>query len=191
MSGRHTDMNVHVNKTYNFLTVESIGTEIYTYKNKNIKKTYFNCYCICGNYKKIFANNVVSGSIKSCGCKKKELIKESNDKHYEKNKQLSVEKRMYSDYKLHGKDFDLTFQEFNDMIISNCNYCGSAPNHLRFSKNRKLSKLLNGIDRLDSDKGYNIENCVPCCTTCNYMKNTLSVSTFLEHIKKIKEHNKL
>lgn len=191
MSGRHTDMNVHIGKTYNFLKIESLDSEIYTYKSKSVKKTYFNCQCECGNYKKILAGNVLNNTIKSCGCKKKQLIAKANIEYYGENKQLSVEKRMYSDYKLHGKAFDLTFEEFNKIIQLNCNYCGSAPNHLRFNKSKKLSALLNGVDRLDSTKGYTKDNCVPCCTTCNYMKNTLSVTTFLEHIKKIKNHNNL
>lgn len=42
----------------------------------------------------------------------------------------------------------------------------------------------NGIDRVDPTKGYIIDNCVPCCTTCNYMKRILQRDEFLDHVKK-------
>jgi len=191
MSGRHTDMNIHIGKTYNFLKVESLCTDLYFYKNKTIKKTYFNCICECKNVKKILAGNVLNNSVKSCGCKKKNLIQKANDKHYENNKQFSVEKRMYSNYKLHGKNFELTFETFNNIIKMKCHYCGTEPDHLRYSKSKKFKVLLNGIDRVDSSEGYTNNNCVPCCTTCNYMKNTLKTSDFLNHVFKIAQHNKL
>lgn len=43
----------------------------------------------------------------------------------------------------------------------------------------------NSIDRVDPTKGYIIDNCVPCCTTCNYMKRILQRDEFLDHVKKI------
>lgn len=30
--------------------------------------------------------------------------------------------------------------------------------------------LYNGIDRIDNSKGYNLDNCVTCCTQCNTAK---------------------
>lgn len=53
-----------------------------------------------------------------------------------------------------------------------CSYCGSEINTA-------------GIDRLDSSLGYEIDNCVPCCTKCNMMKQAHSPSDFLSHIQKI------
>ena len=47
-----------------------------------------------------------------------------------------------------------------------------------------------GIDRLDSSKDYDIDNCKSCCTTCNYMKKDLSEVEFLSHIVQIDEHTK-
>lgn len=42
-----------------------------------------------------------------------------------------------------------------------------------------------GIDRVDSDKPYEIDNCVPCCTKCNFMKQAHSVEDFLNHVEAI------
>ena len=41
----------------------------------------------------------------------------------------------------------------------------------------------NGIDRIDSNIGYTVNNCVPCCTICNHMKNDLTTDEFYNHIK--------
>ena len=46
-------------------------------------------------------------------------------------------------------------------------------------------ELVNGIDRLDSSKGYTINNCVPCCSKCNLMKSNFKKEDFLQHISKI------
>ena len=81
----------------------------------------------------------------------------------------------YSHFKnnaiIRGINFDLSKEEVLSLCSSKCFYCG---------KDRCL-----GIDRIDNSKGYTIDNCVPCCTTCNYMKRILQRDEFLDHVKKI------
>ena len=43
----------------------------------------------------------------------------------------------------------------------------------------------------DSKIGYNKDNCVPCCSSCNYMKHTSNHIEFLNRIDKIYKHLKL
>lgn len=66
--------------------------------------------------------------------------------------------------------FDLTVEQFEDMCDRDCVYCGDTGF---------------GIDRIDSKKGYTLDNCVPSCTMCNMMKYTYSEHTFIKHITKI------
>lgn len=47
------------------------------------------------------------------------------------------------------------------------------------------SFVYNGIDRVDNSVGYVLSNCVPCCSTCNRMKGTMSSEEFKEKIKLI------
>lgn len=42
-----------------------------------------------------------------------------------------------------------------------------------------------GVDRINNDKGYTIDNVVTCCGDCNYMKRAMSVEAFLCRVKKI------
>lgn len=43
----------------------------------------------------------------------------------------------------------------------------------------------NGIDRIDNNKLYINNNCVPACWSCNKLKGTFSVDKFLKTIKLI------
>lgn len=47
-----------------------------------------------------------------------------------------------------------------------------------------------GLDRVDSSKGYEESNIVPCCKVCNRIKWTLSQEEFIQHIHKISEWQK-
>lgn len=79
--------------------------------------------------------------------------------------------------KTKGLPFEITIEEFYKMTSGNCVYCGHAGG--------------NGIDRLDSKKGYVKANIVPCCWPCNRMKYTASEADFLNHVKRIYEFMKL
>jgi hypothetical protein len=74
-----------------------------------------------------------------------------------------------------GIEWHLSDEEAKAMLISPCVYC----------KHVNLEVRLNGIDRLDSNVCYTVENCRPCCKDCNYMKGTYDPITFIERCKKI------
>lgn len=84
--------------------------------------------------------------------------------------------------------WELSDEDFNNLISSNCYYCGSEPKEYqgdkRFNKSG-IPFLRNGIDRLDSSKGYIKDNCVSCCEDCNRMKMQMTSDHFLKHVEKI------
>lgn len=67
--------------------------------------------------------------------------------------------------------FDLTDEEAFHIMGKPCGYCG------------KEGEL--GIDRIDSNLSYSKENCVSCCSMCNYMKKDFNQSDFIKQCKKI------
>lgn len=87
---------------------------------------------------------------------------------------------MYSTYKRNAKikdrTFNLTKKEFKNLISQSCYYCGIKGNPY------------NGIDRIDSNNGYVLENLVPCCFVCNRMKMDLTIQKFLKKCEKITHH---
>lgn len=59
-------------KTFNRLLLK----ERLIIKNKhNIRKTFYECLCSCGNFTVVKATEIKSGKIKSCGCLKKEICR--------------------------------------------------------------------------------------------------------------------
>jgi hypothetical protein len=75
-----------------------------------------------------------------------------------------------------GLEWSLTNVEAYQLIIKECNYCGYKPD---WPKNRV------GIDRVDNFKGYELANCVSCCTRCNSAKGTHTKKEFIDWIKTV------
>lgn len=75
-----------------------------------------------------------------------------------------------------NKLWELTHGEAFKLITSSCNYCNFKPS---WPENRV------GIDRVNNSIGYELSNCVPCCSTCNSAKGELSTQEFLNWIKRI------
>lgn len=74
------------------------------------------------------------------------------------------------------------------MLVKPCNYCGGI--FSKYKINRKKDQVIyNGIDRIDSSKGYKEENIVTCCKYCNNMKNNLSLEDFKNKILSIVANN--
>ena len=70
--------------------------------------------------------------------------------------------------------FMLSQQDFEKLVIQPCYYCGFYSNY----------KFI-GIDRIDNNKGYILNNCVPACSMCNMMKSTNHPIAFLDKIELI------
>lgn len=86
----------------------------------------------------------------------------------------------YKSYRRSAKqrniDFQISFEEFKEVINKPCTYCGTEPNPF------------NGIDRFDNSKGYIENNLIPCCEWCNKIKLTHSDEETREHIRKMYHH---
>jgi len=106
-------------------------------------------------------------------------LKTYQEKRWLKDKKkpkVRLSRYVYS-AKTRGIDFNLSTEDFDNLLVSDCHYCGM--------------KEANGVDRLDSKLGYHSNNVVACCKTCNYMKMTLSYKEFIEQVKKIADNLKM
>lgn len=102
-----------------------------------------------------------------------------NERQKEYNKEYRERKRKDPAYqyrriqrgaKTRGIDFALTYEEYETIWNKPCFYSDDEAT---------------GLDRIDSDKGYTIDNVVPCCAFCNYAKGTHTQAEFMEQISKI------
>jgi len=76
--------------------------------------------------------------------------------------------------------FDISFQEYCDIVDKECYYCGIIQD-----------KGFNGIDRKNQEVGYKLDNCVSCCKMCNYMKGSCSDEVFIKRAEHILTFQKL
>lgn len=106
------------------------------------------------------------------------IKKESSEKWKAKreyNSKFSPKERKYmARANAKGIEYSLTSDHFNTLMCSSCVYCNS------------IDQMT--IDRIDSNKGYTINNVQPCCHICNTMKWVLPNNDFIYHIKKIISH---
>lgn len=114
-----------------------------------------------------------------------EAVSKANKGRTAHNK-LSTVKAIYRNIRSGAKKrnltFSLTISQVKKLVFSNCFYCNSPPKReYRYRTNEPI----NGIDRVNSLKGYSMNNCVPCCSECNRMKMDDTVENFLNQIKKI------
>lgn len=77
-----------------------------------------------------------------------------------------------------GLEFNLTQDQFNHLVNSNCFYCDKV----------RTKSHRNGIDRKDNNIGYILENCVACCGQCNQMKCQLTDVDYIECCKRTSEY---
>lgn len=153
------------------------------------------CACSCGTERRVLLKNLKNGRSRSCGCLNKEIVRAM--RHGLPNG-VCARNQTFLAYK-RGADkrnlsFLITKEEFTSLSQQNCHYCGTSPNKTtRLGESRKRNGqygvngefTYNGIDRKDNTIGYEILNCLPCCTTCNYAKSNKTYEDFLSWINNL------
>lgn len=160
---------------------------------KKWKSLIWICQCPCGN--KLNSTKKELYSKKSCNtCNSIKQIKEYNSKNKIPHNKLPYGEAnfnsIYSVYKYRANrkqlEFKLTLFDFKNLTQGNCHYCGIIPSTKPKHKTKGFTPYIhNGIDRIDSLKGYTIDNCVTCCSNCNYMKQESSIEEFKSDIVRI------
>ena len=103
---------------------------------------------------------------------KVELSREPRKRNY-KAEMFNNMKCHYAHYiknaLVRNKEITIQFEEFCNIITQPCYYCNDI-----------IEGEINGIDRLNNDIHYTLENCVPCCKICNRMKLYYHPTFFVE-----------
>lgn len=158
------------------------------------------CKCDCRNVFEIHGYSFSTNKRRSCGCLADAVAHA-----------ISFERRTYSEatrnqhYQLHKSSakqqevVPLEFSVWESVAKRPCHYCGETDirNYTRTRHTKRFATALtpeevtrydcklNGIDRVDSQRGYELENCVSCCSMCNYMKQDYSITEFIQKIHQI------
>jgi hypothetical protein len=170
-----------VGKKYGRLTVISFAQNKRVSSGKMV--LFWNCTCSCGKSVEKEGTSLRKGRTRSCGC----LLQEIYDRPRTREAGLNA---IIRGMKGNAKTRDLLWS-LDDEIVKvlmsvQCIYCGQSPKqkHPRYP-----DVLYNGLDRIDSSRGYEINNVVPCCGRCNKAKNDMSLEEFKALVVNIYEHS--
>jgi hypothetical protein len=83
--------------------------------------------------------------------------------------------------------FSITAAEFFVLISGSCFYCGVPPSNAKRVPQRPSFRY-SGLDRLNPARGYETDNVVPCCRTCNFAKRQQSVREFVAWVERAYRH---
>ncbi len=121
----------------------------------------------CGSEFEIFQtnHNILSTKCNKCYEYQKEFDskRERDVRNYKKEKIDNIENayKSHIHYALRrGYETSFNFDDYTKLVSQACYYCGY------YNEKEAI-----GIDRINNSLNYTIENCVPCCETCNRIKH--------------------
>lgn len=157
------------------------------------------CLChACNSETIISGHNQGMKKRKSCGCQQRnsKLWKRKGaiNRPWQLPSGESARRNVLYSYKRGAEKrkvpFLLTEEEFNNLIIGNCFYCGDSLTSLKKGQGKTSGDFkYTGIDRIDSHKGYDNKNSISCCWMCNNMKSNYDQKLFLRQVEKIWKNN--
>lgn len=178
---RELDVNDIVGKRFGMLIVKQ-------FINKSIKqpwKYFYSCDCDCGKTNHIIVrNNLTCNHTISCGCLRK--LHGKNNKSWTGYEEISG--RTWASIKKHAitrkLEFNINIEDaWNQLIKQNkkCALTGLNISTNLISKNNKYdyTQKTASLDRIDSNKGYILDNIQWVHKDINYIKMDVSQTDFI------------
>jgi phage shock protein A len=147
-------------------------------------KAKIHCRCICDRqvWKELYY--LLRGSYTSCGNPYCKTRSKSSDEVccgliYKRYERAAKERNI---------EFSLTRNDFDFFILGRCHYCLAERNNRFTYKRLRLPNITftySGVDRIDSDSGYHLWNCVSCCDSCNMAKLKSSYDDFIQRCNRV------
>lgn len=165
-------------KTFGFLTVIDKGP-IQRTPNSRRSEITWTCLCKCGQTKNIRGGHLRSGHTTSCGC----TWYQHGEKHHSWKGYKEISSRFFKSiiYNAEARNlsFDVTIEQLWDLFIKQDKKCALSGLPLTFSANHGKIKGNASLDRIDSSRGYTIDNVQWVHTLINNMKWDMPQSQFL------------
>lgn len=159
-----------IKKTEKQCSYKALDNDDYCMKHQRVKK-----YNELVSKNKRICKNWIRGCFDELTIKDKSYcVSCRNSRNNNKITKLSIYEERVNKYKSEANrrkiEWLLEKEEAILLFKKDCRYCG-------------INNGLNGIDRIDSGKGYVTGNTAPCCGICNKMKLDHPVETFINIIK--------
>lgn len=168
-------------KKFNLLTVISR----YDIVNRGWR---YLCRCECGVEKVICGYHIKHGTTKSCGClKMRNLYRKFGQEHmnYKGHGKITgtIWSRILATAKQRNINVSITIEDAWNLFVKQDGKCNLTNLDLYFAKSYKeLKNRANtaSLDRIDSSKGYHLDNIQWVHRDINYMKMSLTQERFIE-----------
>jgi hypothetical protein len=185
-------------KTKRFIGEKNGFLEIIEVIHQGVTGKHVNVKVFCHNCKnESVKDSLVFKKSKSCGCDRKNVnegkLRGPKTMPWQLGSGMASRNNIVSAYKIGAKKRGLPWELSNDecfvLFKQPCFYCGVCEYSLKKGIGKTSGDYTyNGIDRLDSSKGYSQENVVSCCWKCNNMKGSLSMLEFIKQVTSINKH---
>lgn len=152
---------------------------------KNRSRTAYECVCDCGNKITVDMNSLKRGATKSCGCYFKDVVltgyKELSGQQWSRIKYSAT---------IRNLEFNINVNQAYDLYIKQNKKCALSGVPINLNKVYKGNAESNtaSLDRIDSSKGYTIDNIQWLHKTVNIMKSNMSDEVFINWCKTILEY---
>ena len=154
---------VEVGQVFNKLTVISQAEQKLTCKRK---EKFWNCKCECGREKMLNASAIKANLTTSCGCNKQKSRKGVglvSGAFWRKLERSALSRDM---------EFTITIQEVWDIFLKQSKKCAlSGVDLVMYTNNDRCRMQTASPDRIDSSKGYTVDNFQWVHKRVNRLKN--------------------
>ena len=150
-------------------------------------ETFWECLCDCGNTHVAIVGSLRCGNAHRCSTCARQSKSGSREQGGDWPNFRVVMSEYMTTARRRGRSWELSYKQARALFEGDCYYCGAAPNLIADVCGEKAF-IRNGIDRKDNDEGYTADNCVSCCSPCNFLKGSRSADDFLSLVKRIAEH---
>ena len=146
-------------------------------------KHFWKCLCKCGKYITTYTHKLTSGSTKSCGCYRASIPRQKwwkgvgtmSGKFWSNVRRAAMKRNIV---------FDITPEYAWNLFLKQDQKCVLSGLSINFGKNSKSINTAS-LDRINSSKGYTIDNVQWVHKDINIMKNSYSQEYFIEMCKKV------
>jgi hypothetical protein len=152
---------------------------------------YFYWRCDCGKEILNSAPSIVYGTKYSCGCTRRKYIYRNAHSQWEGYEEIS--KTYWSSIQYSAKKrhlpINVSMKDAWDKFIQQDRKCALTGIPIHFPTGRYIPDGTASLDRIDSTKGYTIDNIQWLHRIVNYMKQKTSQTEFIEWCRKVANYS--
>lgn len=185
---------IHRNKlgqvVINDLSGKTFGELTVIERSMNVNgRPSFKCRCSCGNEKIVMSQSLKSGTVKSCGCLSKRYGKDNIFWKGYGEISLSFFSIIKKGAESRNLEFNISIEEIWSLFLFQKKKCALSGMDLRFQSKNSIRDGTASLDRIDSSRGYVIDNIQWVHKDINWLKNDWSQKEFIELCSRVANHN--